>query len=102
MEASASPQAPSRHFLSHDPKATLVLGRAIGTGLWSGSVIGFFGELGSGKTCFVRGVAEGLGVLTGVASPSFTLLLEYQGRLPIYHLDAWMSARGESFSSSQM
>ncbi len=98
------PNAPScsrgLFFLSHDERATAELGRAIGAQLWPGSVIGFFGELGAGKTCFARGVAQGLGVDSGVASPSFTLLLEYQGRLPIYHLDAWMSARGEAFLSS--
>lgn len=47
------------------------------------------GELGTGKTSFIRGLAEGLGVEGRVVSPTFTLLREYRGRLPLHHLDAY-------------
>ena len=56
-----------------------------------GEIIGLTGELGSGKTCFVRGMAEGLevGKEAWIRSPSFTLINEYDGRLPLYHIDLY-------------
>jgi len=59
--------------------------------LCDGKIIGLVGELGVGKTCFVRGVAEGLEVSKSawIRSPSFTLINEYEGRLPIYHIDLY-------------
>ena len=59
--------------------------------LRGGEIIGLSGELGSGKTCFVRGIAEGLGVgkEAWVRSPTFTLINEYDGRLPLYHIDLY-------------
>lgn len=56
--------------------------------LQAGDVLALTGEIGAGKTTFVRGLADGLGVPAGsVASPSFVLVREYRGRLPIYHAD---------------
>ena len=52
-----------------------------------GDVIALFGELGAGKTEFAKGFAEGLGVPVVVTSPSFVLMAEYAGRLPLFHLD---------------
>ena len=59
--------------------------------LKGGEIIGLCGELGSGKTCFVRGMAEGLGIgkEAWIRSPSFTLINEYDGRLPVYHIDLY-------------
>lgn len=59
--------------------------------LKGGEIIGLVGELGSGKTTFVRGLAEGLEVSAEawIRSPSFTLINEYEGRLPIYHIDLY-------------
>jgi len=59
--------------------------------LCGGEIIGLVGELGAGKTCFVRGVAQGLKVNKNawIRSPSFTLINEYEGRLPIYHIDLY-------------
>jgi tRNA threonylcarbamoyladenosine biosynthesis protein TsaE len=59
--------------------------------LSGGEIIGLTGELGSGKTCFVRGLAEGLGVgkEAWIRSPTFTLINEYDGRLPVYHIDLY-------------
>ncbi len=56
-----------------------------------GEIIGLIGELGAGKTCFVRGVAQGLQVDKDawIRSPSFTLINEYQGRLGVYHIDLY-------------
>jgi tRNA threonylcarbamoyladenosine biosynthesis protein TsaE len=63
----------------------------LGRLLQGGEIIGLSGELGSGKTCFVRGMAVGLdvGKEAWIRSPTFTLVNEYQGRLPIYHIDLY-------------
>ncbi len=59
--------------------------------LRGGEIIGLSGELGSGKTCFVRGLAQGMEVdkRAWVRSPSFTLINEYDGRVPLYHIDLY-------------
>lgn len=72
---------------------------ALAAELRAGDVLALHGELGGGKTCFVRGLARGLGVVGDVSSPTFTLMQTYPGRIPLYHLDAWMQARGEAFLS---
>jgi tRNA threonylcarbamoyladenosine biosynthesis protein TsaE len=66
-------------------------GRKLGKLAQGGEIIGLIGELGAGKTCFVRGVTEGADVdkETWVRSPTFTLINEYQGRLPVYHIDLY-------------
>lgn len=69
-------------------EATEALGLALGQACTGGEVIALTGALGSGKTCLVRGVAAGLGVpAKQVASPTFALIHEYQGRVPVYHVD---------------
>ncbi len=72
-------------------RQTRALGGKVARNLEGGEIIGLSGELGSGKTCFVRGLAEGLEVGRGtwVRSPTFTLINEYNGRLPIYHIDLY-------------
>jgi len=74
-----------------DLRATQDLGRRLATLLFPGSVIALIGPLGAGKTYFVRAVAEGLGVSDSrvVTSPTFVLIQEYHGRLPIFHFDAY-------------
>lgn len=54
-----------------------------------GDVLALQGDLGAGKTTFTQGLAEGLGIEEGVRSPTFTLIHEYEGRLPLYHLDVY-------------
>jgi len=68
---------------------TKALGEKIGKKLQGGEVIALTGELGAGKTCLTQGLALGLGVNPReyVTSPSFNLIKEYRGRLPLYHLD---------------
>lgn len=68
---------------------TLALARSLGAVLQGGDVIGLEGGLGAGKTTFARGAVHGLGVSeeTAVTSPTFALLHQYQGRLPIVHAD---------------
>lgn len=81
---------PTRDIITESPAATLALGRRLGGVLEAGSVIGLTGELGAGKTLLTRGLCEGLGVpLRQVNSPTFVLVNEYRGRLPVFHLDVY-------------
>ena len=66
------------------------LGRRIGERLRRGSIVALIGELGCGKTCFTKGLCAGLGIPRRcVNSPTFTLVNEYDGRLPVLHLDLY-------------
>src|SRR5438309_5186176 len=65
------------------------LGRRLGSALKAGDVVGLEGDLGTGKTELVKGIAEALGVTSGVHSPTFVLHHRYQGRLPIEHYDLY-------------
>ena len=77
-------------FISHSPAETIALGERMGRGAQRGLVVALSGELGAGKTQFVRGVATGLGVTGRVHSPTFTLVNEYAGgRLKLFHLDLY-------------
>ena len=86
-----------RCFETASAEQTEQLGARLAALLRPGDVVALHGELGSGKTCFVRGVARAAGVDEPVASPTFTLMHTYAGRWPLYHLDAWMRERGEAF-----
>jgi tRNA threonylcarbamoyladenosine biosynthesis protein TsaE len=68
---------------------TIQLGKQIGGHLQSGDVVALAGELGTGKTHFIKGLAEGVGVGKSdyISSPSFTLINEYTGGIPFYHID---------------
>ncbi|HUX01510.1 MAG: tRNA (adenosine(37)-N6)-threonylcarbamoyltransferase complex ATPase subunit type 1 TsaE [Phycisphaerae bacterium] len=77
---------------TQSPEETVALGRRIGRAAEAGDCLALVGELGSGKTHFAKGLAEGLGAAAAreVTSPSFVLCREYRdGRLPFYHLDAY-------------
>jgi tRNA threonylcarbamoyladenosine biosynthesis protein TsaE len=76
-------------FISHSPEETLALGESWGRNARAGWVIGLSGELGSGKTQLAKGIARGLGVAEPVLSPTFALVHEYHGRLPLAHLDLY-------------
>lgn len=68
------------------------LGEIIGGLLQPGDVITLNGSLGAGKTCLARGVARGMGVMDRVSSPTFTLINEYDGVIPLYHMDMYRLA----------
>lgn len=76
---------------SHSEAETAAAGRALAEQLNAGDIILLKGDLGAGKTAFVRGLAEGLGIDTAkVSSPTFTLIQEYRGgRLTLYHVDLY-------------
>ncbi|MBN1268927.1 MAG: tRNA (adenosine(37)-N6)-threonylcarbamoyltransferase complex ATPase subunit type 1 TsaE [Kiritimatiellae bacterium] len=74
---------------SSSPEETHAIARDLAARLGPGAVLAFHGELGAGKTCFIQGLAEGLGVTQAVNSPTFMIVNEYRGRLPLYHIDLY-------------
>lgn len=89
-------------FRSNSPQETISLGKRIGLCLQEGDVVGLAGELGTGKTWFTKGIALGLGVASAdeVTSPSFTLVNIYDGKMPIYHIDAYRLKEVSDFISA--
>jgi tRNA threonylcarbamoyladenosine biosynthesis protein TsaE len=83
--------------VSKSSRQTMSWGRRLGKLVQGGEIIGLVGELGAGKTAFARGVTEGVevGKQVWVRSPTFTLINEYNGRLPVYHIDLYRVAKGE-------
>lgn len=68
---------------------TEALGERLGALLRAGDMLALYGDLGAGKTTLVRGLARGLGAADRVASPTFVLMHVYEGRVPVYHFDAY-------------
>lgn len=82
-------------IISNSAKQTRKVGAELGWLAKAGDVILLEGGLGVGKTCLAQGIAHGLGIDGYVISPSFVLLREYQGRLPLYHIDFYRLDRIE-------
>lgn len=76
-------------LVTHSPRETRSLGAVLGRLARSGDVFLLIGPLGAGKTCLTQGLARGLGIRDLVTSPTFTLIREYQGRLPLFHVDCF-------------
>lgn len=76
-------------YLSHSEEETEQLGERLGQALSPGAVVAYTGGLGMGKTAFTRGLARGLGCTERVTSPTFTLVNEYLGRIPLFHFDVY-------------
>ncbi len=74
---------------SAGPDDTQAAGERLAQTLGPGAVVALIGELGAGKTCFVQGLVHGLGVTTRATSPTFVLVNDYRGRLPVHHVDAY-------------
>jgi len=68
---------------------TEAAGERLAAALGPGDVVALVGELGAGKTCFIQGLVRGLGATTRATSPTFVLINQYRGRVPIYHVDAY-------------
>lgn len=83
---------------SHSPEQTQLLGTYIGRLVQKADVLLLVGELGTGKTCLVQGIAHGLEVREHALSPSFVILREYHGRLPLYHIDFYRLDRIEEIA----
>ncbi len=80
---------PVEALTTRTPEETRAAGERLGARLGPGAVVACIGELGAGKTCFLQGLARGLGVESAVTSPTFVLVNQYRGRVPVYHLDAY-------------
>ena len=81
-----------RRIVSSDPSATTSLGHALAGAARAGDLICLWGDLGAGKTHLAKAIGAGLGVTDTIASPSFILMAEYAGRLPLFHLDLYRLA----------
>jgi tRNA threonylcarbamoyladenosine biosynthesis protein TsaE len=88
VEATIQPVVGGR-MTSTDVEATRAIGRRLGSAAVPGTVLALRGPLGAGKTQVAKGVAEGLGVRSVVNSPTFILMNEHEGRLRLYHIDAY-------------
>lgn len=78
-----------KQFITHSPSETEQVAQQFAQKLKPGDVIAYRGGLGVGKTAFTRGLAEGLRVTGEVSSPTFSLVNEYQGEIPLYHFDMY-------------
>lgn len=78
-----------RRIRAPDPDATTNLGRALSAAARPGDLICLWGELGAGKTHLAKAIGVGLGVTETISSPSFILMAEYAGRLPLFHIDLY-------------
>lgn len=78
-----------RIFHSDSEELTKDIATKLAEQLEPGDVVTLSGNLGAGKTTFTKGIATGLGVKRAVTSPTFTIIKEYKGRLPLYHIDAY-------------
>ncbi|MDD3905878.1 MAG: tRNA (adenosine(37)-N6)-threonylcarbamoyltransferase complex ATPase subunit type 1 TsaE [Candidatus Omnitrophica bacterium] len=78
-------------YISNSPEDTIEIGRKLALKLKKGDVVALIGDLGSGKTVFTKGIAAGLGVKNPryVNSPTFVIIKEYKGKLPLYHFDLY-------------
>ncbi|OIJ16227.1 tRNA (adenosine(37)-N6)-threonylcarbamoyltransferase complex ATPase subunit type 1 TsaE [Anaerobacillus arseniciselenatis] len=77
------------------PEETMKFAECLGEAIEAGTVITLEGDLGAGKTHFTKGLAKGLEVKKTVNSPTFTIIKEYKGRLPLYHMDVYRVSGSE-------
>ncbi len=90
----------TQNFISHSAEETKQLARRFAAQLRGGEIIGLIGELGSGKTTFVQGLAEGLGVKKQVISPTYILVRGYRSKkFTLYHADLYRINKPEELSS---
>jgi len=76
-------------IITNNENETILEGEKLGRVLKPGAVVALYGELGAGKTAFTRGLAIGLGICARISSPTFTIVNEYPGDVPLYHFDMY-------------
>ena len=98
----SAPDVKYLKYLTKSDTDTIRLGHRLGTLLWAGDVIALIGELGSGKTCFTKGLALGIGVGQDeiITSPSFAIVNEYQGDHLFYHMDLYRLTDPSDFATT--
>lgn len=74
---------------THSSEETISLGRSLGAVLPPGTVVALIGDLGTGKTHFTKGLAQGMGISRSVTSPTFVLIRQYDHPIPLYHVDLY-------------
>jgi tRNA threonylcarbamoyladenosine biosynthesis protein TsaE len=87
-------------YRTHSPAETRALGAALARRLTPGAVVGLNGPLGAGKTAFVQGMAEALGVEEPVVSPTFAILCVYEGAVQLVHMDAYRLEDADDLEST--
>jgi tRNA threonylcarbamoyladenosine biosynthesis protein TsaE len=83
-----------RTLATHDAQGTRLLGASLAAAARPGDLVCLWGELGAGKTQLAKGFGAGLGVAGTISSPTFILMSEYEGRLPLFHVDLYRLADG--------
>jgi len=76
-------------IITNSEEETVREGEKLGKKLAPGAIVALYGELGAGKTAFTRGLASGLGISMNVSSPTFTIVNEYPGSIPLFHFDMY-------------
>lgn len=84
-------------FVTHSAEETIQLGKKIGSLLQPGAIIAMEGNLAAGKTTITKGIAKSLGIEETITSPTFTLISEYAGKMPLYHMDVYRLDSCEDF-----
>ena len=84
-------------FTTHSAEETIALGEKLGAQLAPGDIIAMQGTLAAGKTTITKGIAKALGIEEDITSPTFCLISEYEGKLPLYHMDIYRLDGAEDF-----
>ena len=84
-------------FITHSAEETISLGYKIGQKLKKGDIIAMQGTLAAGKTTITKGIAQALGISETITSPTFCLVSEYYGKMPLYHMDVYRLDGAEDF-----
>ncbi len=84
-------------FTTHSAEETILLGTKIGKMLKPGDIIAMQGTLAAGKTTITKGIAQALEIQDTITSPTFCLISEYYGKMPLYHMDVYRLEGGEDF-----
>ena len=84
-------------FQTASAEETIELGKKIGSLLKKGDIIAMQGTLAAGKTTIIKGIAQSLGVKDEITSPTFCLISEYEGKMPLYHMDVYRLEGSEDF-----
>lgn len=86
-------------FTTTSAEETVELGKKIGSFLKKGDIIAMQGTLGAGKTTITKGIAKALGINETITSPTFCLISEYEGKMPLYHMDVYRLDGAEDFAN---